>query len=725
MTIPHAWRQDVPVAWEGPAIYRTRIKVPDSESRLEFEGASFEAVVCVEGQEILTHRGMWTSFGVDLSSFAGRNVEVKVAVTKSGGKRFPVNEVAGGFLPFVFHTFGGVHKPVWLEQGPREPEIDRRSQPVALEANAPGRKSYLRGLLHWGWYPQLGHTNPPDEVIREEIRKAKELGFNCVKFCLWVPPKSYFRALAEEGMIGWLELPLWDPTSDQEALEQIETELKEIVDEYSLEPGIDIWTIGCELNDATPPEFRKRMVEYVRAKTGCPWIKDNSGGAEMYGGDLVEFGTFDDFHPYCDTMFFGPVLDSLLPGARSSLPILLGETNDVDNHRDVERLAKEAPFWTCNDAVLNDQGVRWQHDLPKFLPTCRFRLGGRDHEELMESSRQKALFMRKHIVEMFRQREGIAGYVLTGWRDTPISTAGFFDDWGNERFTAEEVETWNAPTVISVLANRRPPWIRGGNRPGWADPHNLFEGSALWKFALSSEVSHDDTFNARLVGQHGKIWAETEGHLHAKPLEIASASQLAAANLLAGEYMLCVESGNAINSWPIWVVPQRNLSSFELSDPAELFGMESVRSEFVLASVWSDALIDRASQGTHVWLFAPPEACLSRPFWRECIQEFRSDPSLDAFKGHWSRLLPISSDSALNPEWLEQKFGSVGDVKLNRIDTRTYQELPLLTEYALGNGSITISTLRPFGGLGDQPGRLAWNPAGCELLWGWRMKWTI
>jgi hypothetical protein len=198
------------------------------------------------------------------------------------------------------------------------------------------------------------------------------MGFNTIKFCLWVPRHRFFEILEEEGMFAWLELPLWDPTGDEEKLEAMAQEIERIVLQYRHHRSIIAWTVGCELGASTPHEFRRRMVEMVQRETGCPLVKDNSGGAEMYGGDLREYGTFEDFHPYCDTHWYPVVLESLEPGPRAIAPILLGEFNDFDVHRDLRRLKEKAPFWASEDPALNDKGVRWQHDLPTVLKESRW-----------------------------------------------------------------------------------------------------------------------------------------------------------------------------------------------------------------------------------------------------------------------------------------------------------------------------------------------------------------
>ena len=105
-------------------------------------------------------------------------------------------------------------------------------------------------------------------------------------------------------------------------------------------------------------------------------------------------------------------------------------------------------------------------------------------------------------------------------------------------------------------------------------------------------------------------------------------------------------------------------------------------------------------------LLLDEEGTLPMPFWRECAQEF-ADPALE----RWERLLPVSPDRALDPAWLRATFGDY-EVLMNRVDTRTYADRPLLVRA----GSWIVTTLRPHGGLGSQPPGLRYNPAGCALL---------
>lgn len=693
--VPHAWGQDVSVEWEGPAIYRTDIDVPRPGGTLRFHGVSYAAEIFVNGLLTARHQGIWDAFDVPVPP---GKVDIEVRVTKNGGQTYPVRDVLSGFLPYVYQTFGGLFREVEL--------LEEDAPALVLPPAARPQRPYLRGLLHWGWYPELGHPNPDEHTIRREVRAAKALGFNLVKFCLWLPPHRYLDILTEEGMFGWIELPLWDPAPER--LPTMTDEIERIVLQYRHHPSAIVWTLGCELSGAVPHTFRRDMVALIKALTGCEDVVDNSGGEEAYGEDLREYGEFEDFHPYCDLPFYPPVLDELRDNRRYPL---LGEFNDHDVHRDLARLGDELPFWASALPELNAKGVRWQYDLPRVLDSSRFALEPTKsrHKALMESSCRKALFIRKTAVEAVRARCDFDGYVITGWRDTPISSSGFFDDWNQPRFTAQECLPWNGGGVLFPILTRKTPWVDGGNRPGWLDPFAYFEGNVFLRIGADGDDAEESFEDGkpywRVVDRSGATVARgARGSERGRSLE---AIQVAWENAKPGEYRLEAGQGTVTNAWPIWVVerPDWNAASgWKLQDPAGLLPelKELPGGEKVVA-------VRRPVDAPAGLLLLDEEGTLPMPFWRECIQEF-ADPAFP-FAERWERLLPVSPDRALDPNWLRERFGEY-EVLINRVDTRTYAEHPLLVRA----GRWIVTTLRPQGGLGAQPPGLKYNPAGVELL---------
>ncbi|RYG30091.1 hypothetical protein EON81_25530, partial [bacterium] len=108
--VPHAWRQDVALDWEGPALYRTMLEVPKAPTLLRFHGVSYACRITLGGRDVAAHEGMWDAFDVDLTRYAGQTVEIGLEVVKNGGRFFPVPAVLSGFLPYVYGTWGGLFR---------------------------------------------------------------------------------------------------------------------------------------------------------------------------------------------------------------------------------------------------------------------------------------------------------------------------------------------------------------------------------------------------------------------------------------------------------------------------------------------------------------------------------------------------------------------------------------------------------------------------------------
>lgn len=723
--VPHAWGQEVDLRWEGPAIYRTSLQVGDALSWLVFHGVSYAADVLVEGERVGRHEGIWDAFSIPLERFSGRRVDVEVHVVKNGGPTFPVRDVASGFLPYVFHTFGGIFGEV--------EHVVSSTDPLANEAPAPpsrvgvdghrltleGEPFYVRGLLHWGWFPELGHPNPPDDVIRAEVRAAKAGGFNLVKFCLWVPSHRYLEILAEEEMEAWLELPLWDPTPDAEAQARICCELERVVRQYRRHGNIAIWTCGCELSGATSPEYRKRLVEMVKGLTGSPMVKDNSGGAEMYGGDPREFGDFEDFHPYCDLHFYPEVLDSLLPGPRPPRPLLLGEFNDYDVCRDLAKFRSKRPYWLSLDPAVNDQGVRWQHVLPEVIENDP--IAGERLDSAIAGSRSKSEFIRQRVYEEVRARRQISGFVITGWRDTPISSSGFFD--GDGSLKRLHWMPTHPEDVAFIVPRRRPPWVRGGNRTGWQDSHNHFVGPINIQIGFA-------TVRGIVEPIGWEIWAG-DRMLEAGEC-LAALSPLE--SRLIGEATVVVDRPADLElripktgqSWrlSVFASPIKTIDRWSIVDPEERFhGIQFSGGENRIATQIIDPNTAGPVAGNEIFFLAGGPCTISMPFWRECAFEYATEGCggtasrfVECFADNWDRLLPISPDCALDLQKLNGAFGLEFQNVMTRLDTRTYRRHAILAIATTGSRQVCVTTLRPDGGHGCQPYGVLQNPAGWRLL---------
>lgn len=627
--VPHVWGAEYDLRWEGPGLYETLLP-PQNGGYLQFHGVSALARVFLDGVLVTEHVGIWDAFSV-LVPASKTPTTIRVEVAKNGGATLPVERIASGFLPYVFHTFGGIYKAVEFVDtvGDPDPAMARaefRGGTLLVD----GRPVYLRGILHWGWYPRLRCPNPDRETCRQEIEALRSMGFQCVKFCLWVPPHHYLEELERADMLAWMELPVWNPGTN---VQQVRVELDRIVRQYRHHRSIILWTVGCELGGKISRLDRESLYRLVKDLTGG-LTKDSSGGAEMYGGDPVEFGDFDDFHPYCDLAEFPAVLDTIVRNADK--PILLGECNDFDDHRNLARASKE--YWASDDPAKNDKGVRWQYDLPSVVRESRFVTDEQADRKLRDQSREMKLFAHRTFQEWVRSR-GIAGAVTTGIADTPISTSGLFDDWGEPKFDAATVREFMGSDLCFRIPQRRLPWVNGGNRVGRWDAWHVFEGVNRMRLGLHCESGFDGEFRW-VVGD-----AQGSSVVRVEPCEPTQVAEIVFDAPASGTLELRVEWGKSGCEWPI-----ESTTRFQGVHSADV-----------------------------------PTVCA--PAFRECAYEFRNEALEQLFSGKPHTLFMSLSDRFLDPGWCESNNA---EPLMLRIDTRTCEEVPVVARVS---GDI-VHTLR-------------------------------
>ncbi len=327
-------------------------------------------------------------------------------------------------------------------------------------------------MLSWGWDPKTLAPRPSDDEIRAEFRRVRELGFNLYKLCLYVPPENVFRIADEEGMLLWLELPLWLPHLTDHLRDQARIEYADIMRQIHHHPSVVIYSLGCELGaDMADARLLDDLNGIVRSKTSGVLVCDNSGSGEAYGGLSFDYADFNDYHFYADLHYFVPLLDLFRRDWRPARPLIFGEFCDCDDYRDPADLleAGQRPQWRDYFGIEGNI-QRWAYSQQEERLAAH-ALPFSD-AQLRDISRQQSLMVRKTILEQTRLRRDIGGYVLTGLRDTPMSTSGVFDDSGRSKYPADEFRRFNDEAVLLLESGRSRRWTHGGDRPEPIDRFN-------------------------------------------------------------------------------------------------------------------------------------------------------------------------------------------------------------------------------------------------------------
>jgi hypothetical protein len=750
IAVPGAWEDSID-DWltDGPARYTRMVHLPAGASRYLFEAdaVSFACTLFINGAEAGGHRGMWTRLAIDITRFVrpGEDNAIELRVWKPGA-RYPLRECMAGFLPDVANTFGGIWQPCrilcfgdtpnetdWRKGissrsaggyafSPDHSQLARHpagvSNPVSAHQRGwrpqpddngarlrvlgdalwlDGAPAHLRGVLDWGWQPDRMCPTPAAAALHETFARYRELGFNLVKLCLFVPNDVWFDAAEAAGMLLWLELPLWLPVITPESRALILSETEGVLRRLSQRPDIVLLSLGCELDHNVDAALLTELRGLARRWMPHALLIGNSGSGEAYGGLDTE-SDVNDYHFYCDPPFFQPLLDHFARAYRRK-PWVFGEYCDADTLRDFHALSPE-PRWLRGPTTCTRDELRQMQEHKTRLAAAGITDGG---AALTRLARKQALLTRKQVIETTRRNFPSGGYVITHARDNPLTASGMLDDFGAHKFDPDAFRRFNAERVLLIDRPRRRVWQHGGDRPVTLDPAVFWADEAVELRVLLSNggpALPNTHTRCELAGESLAQWT------HAT-LNAASVNELGVLSLPPSTHTrpvqrtLSARMGETRNQWPLLWIPRIT--------PAES-----------IAQTFDARLVARAAAGEHVavWLREPdPAFCTSCPFVREVIHVLNWDP-LDGIDIR-SYLSSVATDFALDPD----RLAALLDVPVasvtplwRRFDARTMTWLAYVLRVPIGAGSLTISTLRHAGGLGAQPAGLDANPLGSWLL---------
>jgi hypothetical protein len=634
-----------------------------------------------------------------------------------------------------------------------------------------GESFMARGILSWGWEPErIAPTYTPEQA-RDEMRRVRALGFNLVKLCLLVPSPAYFNIADEEGMLLWEELPMWLPEVNDDLRRQAPLEYQEIAGLLQHHPSVALYSLGCELSQSVDSKLLSKLDQAVRSQVSDVLLCDNSGSGESYGGLDFDFADFTDYHPYYDIHYFEPLLDNWRRDWQKPRPWIFGEFCDSDTFRHPQTIIDahggQRPWWLTEQNPV----TAWRSESIAML-AAQERLAQADPfassgqalpftiQELEHISYAQSHVTRKYTLESLRRRSGIGGYVVTGLRDTPISTSGIWDDFARPKWQADEFLQVNGETVLSLDAGRRRQWRFGGDRPDRLDVHNFWSGEqAAWHITVHTTAPggfEKPKLLWKLLDEEGRKLA-ADALRGQQPVVAGQPTDLGVLNCRLPEVRqaarslrleVTLEAGDQEihNQWPVWVYapltppspglgiydPMRQLDEAAGSQPPGDW-LDSARRvetsqfaacDFLLLASWTPELLPYLNAGGKALYLQqgsgplPAKRC---PFWREAVKLFYPHPTWQSFphQGYADmQFFGIAGDCAIQTDLLEAAVPGIHEIQpvLRRLDAREFLVSDYILEARVGKGQLLICTLRLQGGAGSQPNGWLRNVAGAALL---------
>jgi beta-galactosidase len=175
--------------------------------------------------------------------------------------------------------------------GMREFKFD----PVSKRAMLNGKPYFMRGsnitLYRFFEDPDRGILPWDRSWIRTLHQRAKEMNWNCLRYCIGFPPEAWYEIADEEGLLIQDEFPLWIfNKGDRPGLERegLASEYTEWMQERWNHPCVVIWDASNETHSTEhgPAVQQVRGLDLSKR----PW--DYSYTAAMEPGDTLES------HPY-------------------------------------------------------------------------------------------------------------------------------------------------------------------------------------------------------------------------------------------------------------------------------------------------------------------------------------------------------------------------------------------------------------------------------------------
>ncbi|MBC8077380.1 MAG: glycoside hydrolase family 2, partial [Chloroflexales bacterium] len=359
-----------------------------------------------------------------------------------------------------------------------------------------GEPLFLLSALDQDLYPDTIYTPPSDEFLRDQFRKAKELGLNNLRCHIKPPDPRYLDLCDEMGLLVWAEIPSWrtfptkgtlhggsDPVPP-EVRARVEQTLDAMIARDFNHPSLVIWTLVNEDWGTTlffSPEDRQWVADlYDRCKRLDPTrlAVDNSACGGSWGPNFHVKSDIDDFHVYMS------IPDSASSFATGVEQLALRPLWTYSGHGDTQRrgdeplVLSEFGNWGLPSLAalrahhggeppwfdLGPWWSRWEGEAgwPQGVEERFARLGLNaiwpDYEAFATATQWHQFESMKLEIEAMRRLPTLAGYVITEFTDAYWEANGLLDFARNPKAYHNNFKQVNNADVVLAFPTRRAFW---------------------------------------------------------------------------------------------------------------------------------------------------------------------------------------------------------------------------------------------------------------------------
>ncbi|XVH33096.1 glycoside hydrolase family 2 protein (plasmid) [Haloferacaceae archaeon DSL9] len=336
-----------------------------------------------------------------------------------------------------------------------------------------GDPYFMRGALDQGYYPKTLYRPFSDSLFEEEVRTAKELGFNLLRKHIKPAHPDFLECADRLGLLVWEE-PANPTVHTDRSKREVREQIRGLIERDYNRPSVIVWSLYNEewgignpqgldeetslWEDEEKQEYLTALYEETKELDPSRVICDNSGWAHV-ATDL------NDYHRYfvspdratawtedIESMTTAPAANY---GATNTdptdAPLVVSEfgTWGMCDLPAIEAHYGETPPWFdyefFNDVIKRPEGV-YERYADTTLPDVFD-----DWSSFAEAWQWREFRSIKDIIEQMRAHEGVAGYVITEFSDIEWEFNGILDYRREQKAFHDAFADVNADVLVSVV----------------------------------------------------------------------------------------------------------------------------------------------------------------------------------------------------------------------------------------------------------------------------------
>jgi hypothetical protein len=359
-----------------------------------------------------------------------------------------------------------------------------------------GEPLYLLAALDQDFYRETIYTPPSDDFLRDQFRKAKELGLNCLRCHIKVPDPRYLDLADEIGLLVWQEIPSWrtfypkgeyhdqQDHLDEHIRARVETTLRDMIARDFNHPSIIIWTMvnedwGTMLPlSAADRAWVRSLYHLAKQLDSTRLVVDNSPCPAPWGPNIHVQSDLDDWHTYANIPDAAQVFTQVVEQLNMRALWTYSSHGDSQRTGDEPVIVSEFGNWGLASVApyLGDDGSEpqwfgigpwwsgWDGEpgwmsgvLGRFERLGLARIFG-DYDAFATATQWHQYQALKFEIEAMRRLPALMGYVITEFTDCYWEGNGLLDFDRRPKAYHAALRQFNAEDVLVAELRQQALW---------------------------------------------------------------------------------------------------------------------------------------------------------------------------------------------------------------------------------------------------------------------------